>query len=615
MKFRTDIQILRGISVLLVVFFHLGFSSFASGFLGVDIFFVISGFLMAVLYDHRDKSSFFKRRALRLLPAYYVTIIGTLIFSFLFTTRNESSQVVEQALWASFYASNIGFWTQESYFSSGNFNPLLHLWSLGVELQFYLLVPLLAFFIRKLKWSLILFIVMSVAMCFLAITVSPKTSFFLTPFRIWEFLAGYAVALYATQDGNVKYQKQRWLGAAGLFLIALIPIFPVEGNSFSPINGHPGLTAFLLTLSTCGVLAFGIPTFLEQNRISSALVTLGKYSYSIYLAHFPIVVIYNSKPFQGTTYGYDSLIDLFWVIVLVGIFSYFLHNWIERRKFASFVQRKWLPLTALASSVVVIVALSLHFAQGHVIPRPQEMIFAASNDKSQFRCGKLFRAINPTAPVCELTGLSKGEASGAFMLAGNSHADSIKESFRTAAKKYQYQLFFFVSNSNLNKGATSPDFVVQQAKENNISHIFVHQSAMAFDIDIMSRLLARAEEARINVVYVEPVPIWPHKVPEAMYFGSLGKEFPLPTKSIDDYYSEFSSVFDGLDKLERLFDLERIKIVSTLCNPECQYKDSEGRPLYYDRHHLTETGSNFVYPVIEKSLHAYATSKSASNLN
>lgn len=134
MKFRSDIQILRGISVLFVVFFHLGFESTQSGFLGVDVFFVISGFLMAVLFDSKNKTQFFERRAKRLLPPYYVVIAATLITSFIINTPNETRQVVTQAIFGSAFSSNIGFWIQNSYFNKTEFNPLLHLWSLGVEI-------------------------------------------------------------------------------------------------------------------------------------------------------------------------------------------------------------------------------------------------------------------------------------------------------------------------------------------------------------------------------------------------------------------------------------------------------------------------------------------------
>ena len=188
MKFRTDIQIIRGVSVLLVVLFHLGFSVFKIGFLGVDIFFVISGFLMAVLYDGKNKTAFFKRRAIRLLPAYYTVILVTLLVSFLINTPNETGQVVEQAIFASIFSSNIGFWMQNSYFSTTEFNPLLHLWSLGVEIQFYLIVPLLAWFFRKNKYLLIASLLASLLLCLLIVGISPKTSFFMMPLRIWEFL-------------------------------------------------------------------------------------------------------------------------------------------------------------------------------------------------------------------------------------------------------------------------------------------------------------------------------------------------------------------------------------------------------------------------------------------
>ena len=96
MNYRADIQILRGVSVILVVLFHLGFSSIQSGFLGVDVFFVISGFLMAVLYKSSDISGFYLRRARRLLPAYYATIFFTLLFTYFLTTPNETTQVDTQ---------------------------------------------------------------------------------------------------------------------------------------------------------------------------------------------------------------------------------------------------------------------------------------------------------------------------------------------------------------------------------------------------------------------------------------------------------------------------------------------------------------------------------------
>lgn len=133
MEFREDIQILRGLAVSFVVLFHLEIAGLSSGFLGVDVFFVVSGFLMAILYKTGETKKFFERRAKRLIPAYFATVIFTLLASLFIVLPSELGQVVTQSIYSLFFANNIGFWMQNSYFSKSDFNPLLHLWSLGVE--------------------------------------------------------------------------------------------------------------------------------------------------------------------------------------------------------------------------------------------------------------------------------------------------------------------------------------------------------------------------------------------------------------------------------------------------------------------------------------------------
>ncbi len=195
MEYRKDIQILRGISVLLVVLFHLEIGGFKSGFLGVDVFFVISGYLMAMLYNPERKWEFFVKRARRLLPAYFAIIVLTLLACMLITTPNDYDSVVKQTLFATFFTSNIGYWIENSYFSKSAFNPLLHLWSLGVEIQFYLLLPLLYWLFSKIRGSYFVVLLGSLVACFYMTGISPKTAFFMLPFRLWEFLLGYGIDL------------------------------------------------------------------------------------------------------------------------------------------------------------------------------------------------------------------------------------------------------------------------------------------------------------------------------------------------------------------------------------------------------------------------------------
>jgi len=122
LRYRADIQILRGIAVTLVVLFHLDLANIKSGFLGVDVFFVISGFLMALLYEPHAKAEFFKRRIRRLLPLYFFVVFVTVVVSIFVVTTNEYRQVAHQVWYSLIFSSNIGFWIQNSYFSKADFN-------------------------------------------------------------------------------------------------------------------------------------------------------------------------------------------------------------------------------------------------------------------------------------------------------------------------------------------------------------------------------------------------------------------------------------------------------------------------------------------------------------
>ena len=194
MEYRKDIQILRGVAVLLVVFFHLEIAGFSSGFLGVDVFFVISGYLMAKMYEPSEKMTFFVKRARRLLPAYFAVVLVTVILATFTITPNDYAQVTRQAGFATFLIPNIGFWLENSYFDKAAFVPLLHLWSLGVEIQFYLLVPVLFWIFQKWKAGYVLFLAGSAVLCFIIVGISPKTSFFWLPCRLWQFLIGFGIA-------------------------------------------------------------------------------------------------------------------------------------------------------------------------------------------------------------------------------------------------------------------------------------------------------------------------------------------------------------------------------------------------------------------------------------
>ncbi len=270
MPYRKDIQVLRGVAVLLVVFYHLGIGGFESGFLGVDVFFVISGYLMAAMYDPADKMAFFRRRAKRLLPAYFAVVLLSLIAAAVITTPNDYEEVERQAWFATFFAPNVGFWLQTTYFAPHIFRPLLHLWSLGVEIQFYLLVPLIFWLSARSRTIFLVSALTSAALCLVVVGISGKTSFFWLPFRLWEFMIGFGIARYLPGAANRGSIALGALGAIAFIAVVCIPLLKVDGHSRSILDGHPGALAVFICLATGLVIALGVPKVLNRTPFLQA---------------------------------------------------------------------------------------------------------------------------------------------------------------------------------------------------------------------------------------------------------------------------------------------------------------------------------------------------------
>ncbi|MNR85228.1 O-acetyltransferase OatA [compost metagenome] len=588
MQFRNDIQILRGLAVAFVVLFHLELAGFSSGFLGVDVFFVISGFLMAVLYKPNHKKEFFAKRAKRLLPSYFVVVFLTLLSSLFFILPSEQGQVIEQSIYSLFFANNIGFWQQNSYFSKSDFNPLLHLWSLGVEIQFYLIVPLLAWFFRKSLAFFILALVGSFLACVFILGVSPKTSFFMMPLRLWEFLIGYGAAYYLTNKGSVKYQNNI-LGSLSLFLIILIPfLVKIDGNSFSRIMGHPGFFALVICIATAGILVFGLPKILEENLISKALIRLGEYSYSIYLVHFPLIVIYLYQPFSGTILHPESFVEKVVLLILISIFSFVLHNFVEKRKITSIKK-----IYAISFIGVFVLSSCASVSNSKLYSENDIKIFNGLVDRDSYRCGKLFRLTNSGEIVCKI---NEGKMSNNVLLLGNSHADSIKNTFKEVAESHNYNTYFFVSNTPMIGKDTPANIVIKEAVKIQADKIILHYKSETIDINNLSELIRLAEKNNINIILIEPVPIYKESIPKTLYNGDkvnyTVKQYMIDNQRLKEHIDSYKKDHTNFYNYE---------ITSSLCNDnECKIVSEDGKPYYFDEDHLTLTGAKKLKPIFEK---------------
>jgi peptidoglycan/LPS O-acetylase OafA/YrhL len=588
-KFRRDIQALRGLAVLLVILYHLKIPGFYNGFIGVDIFFVISGYLMASIYNSKSSKMFFIKRARRLLPAYWATLILTLIIGFVILAPSDFLQLKNQILMSMFFVPNFFFWSRNSYFQATDFNPLLNLWSLGVEFQFYLLVPLLCHIFISYKKLFNLIFVASLIVCLIVLTISPKTSFFLIPFRLWEFMFGYYIS---TNNHKLQLRLQAIYIYFALFIFVLILFYPyLDGFSSSLFFGHPSLISLAVVLITGLVIKVGFNT--GQNTFMKILIKIGDYSYVIYLIHFPIIIFYNYVPFKGTILGTNTSEGLFTITALIALLGFVLHKFIELPGFSA-------KLNFPALIIVVLLIIPLVFIspiiQSSKFSGIQKNIAYSVQDRSQYRCGTIFRILSPRSKTCELTGI---KSNSRILLLGNSHADSIKTTFSSIAQEFNHEVYFWVSNNPLMDTGSSVKEVLTEVKVKKINYVFIHYSDGAVSKEKFSELFSELDYLGVKVSFLGPIPVWPKSVPEVLWSKRD------PNKVLNQNYSESLErnlysprMFEQLSsKKLKFYDM-----ASILCDSECIFINSSEKLLYWDSSHLTLTGSNLYTPLFRKAL-------------
>jgi peptidoglycan/LPS O-acetylase OafA/YrhL len=586
-SYRDDIQILRAIAVAQVVLFHIGAPMFTSGFLGVDIFFVISGYLMATISAPGDDAiQFYTRRARRLLPAYVAVVACTLTAAFFVTAPGEFRQVGAQTLYASTLTSNIGFALQNSYFSKSDFNVFLHLWSLAVECQFYLLFPFLILGVRRWRWFLPLTFGLSLIICLAGVLISPKLSFFMLPTRIWEF----AIGIWAAGRGQPD-RGRNWVGPVALAAMVVMALIPIEGRQRDLIVGHPALAAVLVCIATAIALVFRQPPWMTATGPARAAARLGDISYSLYLAHWPVLVLLHYRPFSGTQSAASGLADAAASLSLVAVSTIILYRACERPGPKLFTPRR----VVIAACALSTTALVLPPLQLKLYDPADRSIFAATSDRATYRCGKLFRLSNPGERLCPIGVGDKGTV----LLIGNSFSDSIKRSFAAAASRAGYEARFSVDNQPLITNGLDGAWLAEEVRRYKARAVFLHYSPP----NLQQGVVAEAEDAlrtsRVPLVWILPPPAYPRSVPQLLYEDRHGTGSRFPVKTLRDYRSELADEKISITAHTRA---RSVDIAASLCDPNCRVVDDAGRPLYFDRSHLTLSGAAQLSGVFDRAI-------------
>jgi peptidoglycan/LPS O-acetylase OafA/YrhL len=459
--FRPDIEGLRGVAILLVVLFHAGVPALAGGFVGVDVFFVLSGFFITGLLVREvedtgtvDVNGFWGKRALRLLPALLLVLGVTLAMVMLLYAPIDRPFVADISRSVALYSGNIEFARNDvNYFSSGQ-NPLLHTWSLAVEEQFYIVWPLLvllgayAFMSRRDaitdadgsgRKKLLIGMAVIGALSFGAsmwLTQSAQPwAFFGMPTRIWEFALGGAVAMML--GGSTEYSDQAaWIQAGGLIAVLAAVFLYDKGTPY------PGIAAALPAIGTVGLVAGGHrarTSFVSRALSVEPLQFLGRMSYAWYLWHWPLVglggVLNPEVGVMGKLAWSGVALGLAWLTY------WFIEQPARNGGRLSRIPARWLGPAALGVSFAAAGAshLALSAANNRVLQRDQKIFWAAREDRVGGDCWA--NTLDDYQGPCVL---GDPNSSTVLALLGDSHAQHWTAGLDRAGKEHGWKILAMV---------------------------------------------------------------------------------------------------------------------------------------------------------------------------
>ena len=643
-RYRSDIQGLRGLAVALVIFEHAG-GFVSGGFVGVDVFFVISGFVIteqllgSINSDNISLVDFYSRRARRLLPAASLVIVVTLLLSLVVLSPGlEHQKAVSAGLASAFFFPNLRYVFESGYFFLSA-DPFRHFWSLGVEEQFYLLYPAIVIslhrlakqnserFIRNLTIFIVIVCVTSLAFSsFLAfgfrLTPLPtRVAFFGTPFRAWEFLVGAGVSI-AGPFLQTQNRKQVFL-FIGLFGMSAILWSAFTYDEFTLF---PGVAAIPPVLGATAVIIAGT----TENKLSLALCCkpltfIGDISYGLYLWHWPLIV-FSKRLWPESN-------EAIWISVVVAVLmSVFQFRYFENpiRKNERIRGRNAALLALCSTATVTLVSFGFIRASGTGLGLDNDPIF-----ERPFSLGSNCTYEKDWKSVLDRCG-EVGSSNERLLLVGDSQAAAISDGFVFAARSLGASYSMITSNSC--PVHSQPNELREMCDEfhldmQNIAKYYkptVVVVANAADLYITRGgfgkpdTLIRNSSGEIPKNYQEALDGWVEGVFVALdgeWFSNtkivyvhMSPNAPLVQTSVLKQNSknvkfQLKSQFDRAEivlmekrQLERLGNVTLFDPATTLCpSGLCQTRSLEG-PIYADEYHLNSRGAALLQGALRETI-------------
>lgn len=636
---RHDIDGLRAVAILPVVLYHSGLPGLPGGFIGVDIFFVISGFLIAGIIRSEIEAGeftivgFYERRARRILPALFFVTMCSIIAAYLILSPADIIAFGNSVAATVLFISNIYFWKDIDYFSTAaEFKPLLHTWSLAVEEQFYIIFPIVMIVISA--WRafvrhavVVLALSGSLALSVFATSVYPSASFYLIPTRGWELLIGASLAMNIIP--GLTQQAYREISAgAGLVMIGMAVFLLTR---FTPF---PGTAALLPTVGTALIIhaSTGGNTIVANFLSNRVLTSVGLISYSLYLWHWPVLSFLRAA--QGSADLDPSLsATAIAFSIAAATFSYHLIEQPFRRR-GLFARRQIFSFAIAGSGTLLALALVVNVLDGAAFrfdQRTLTIMYAADDiEPNRLTCrGRL-----PEDGLCRV-GVDNETPSA--LVWGDSHAGAVMSAIDQISKDNDKAAFLAyeagcppllgirrAADANSERCVRFNNAVAQfiEANRSNIDTVILiarwplnasskRSPGEPGDPVFLARLTGEAgpnvelfeyglsktlkhlKQLGVRIVILGGVPEIGWNVPRQLAtFNQLGIPFPAGPQLAEVERRHAIADFLLSNGAER-FDAEVIPLAPLLCTPDCLLIDGD-RPLYVDDDHLSVHGARNV---------------------
>ncbi len=649
-RYRPEIDGLRALAILPVVLFHYGIGPFRGGFVGVDVFFVISGYLITALIhgemqDGRfSVAKFYERRIRRIFPALFAMLAVVSVAAGFILFPYDLVRYAKSLLATAAFASNFEFWNEAGYFDvAGADKPLLHLWSIAVEEQFYLLFPLVLLLFRRSSIAVLLAVVGAIFVASFALGIwgvvhAPSATFYLLPARAWELMLGALLALGAIPPLANRVVAEM---VAGLGVL-LIGVAVVAFNADMPF---PGPAAFV---PCAGAALIVYATSANSTWTGNALslrpvVFVGLISYSLYLWHWPVFVLAHYLAFRNlTTVESAGLVALSFALAVLS--WQFVEKPFRARSFR--VSRRTLLAGAVAAMAAT-AACATFAVSADGFPerlRPDIRAILAEENDHEPRIDRCFGLSAQDLRENRLCRIGSGTIEPTYILWGDSHADAILPAVEDVASQHgRVGLFAGAASCPPLLGVDRLDVpgcrefndeALKIALRKNISEVILearwgkdaegstygsepHGRITFVDDDstgppdpnnraVFARGLERTVSALVGagkkVVIVASVPEIGWAVPPVLARLRFADNYGTPSLAKSLYLKRQSFVLDELAHLKSVYNVTIVYPDQVLCPANSCEVALDGLPIYRDEHHLTVKGAKQLEPLFEQAL-------------